>query len=59
MNINFQIDIFAHDIIVVPIHLEVHWCMSILDMKNKTAYYYDSMLANNSVVLKVRKILIH
>jgi sentrin-specific protease 1 len=56
MILNFQVDIFAHDIIVVPIHLEVHWCMSILDMKNKTAYYYDSMLANNSYVLKVSKI---
>ncbi|XP_059472000.1 sentrin-specific protease-like isoform X2 [Neocloeon triangulifer] len=46
-----KVDIFAHDLIVIPIHLGVHWCMSILDMKNKTAHYFDSMLTSNPAVL--------
>ncbi|XP_065338744.1 uncharacterized protein LOC135938758 isoform X1 [Cloeon dipterum] len=46
-----KVDIFAQDLIVIPIHLGVHWCMSILDMKNKHAHYFDSMLTSNPSVL--------
>lgn len=42
-----KIDIFAQDIIVVPIHLGIHWCMSIIDFRDKTIRYFDSMGSNN------------
>ncbi|XP_047349656.1 sentrin-specific protease 1-like [Vespa velutina] len=42
-----KIDIFVQDIIVVPIHLGIHWCMSIIDFRNKSICYYDSMGSSN------------
>ncbi|XP_076235325.1 uncharacterized protein LOC143179827 [Calliopsis andreniformis] len=42
-----KIDIFAQDLVVVPIHLGIHWCMSIIDFRDKSIRYYDSMGGNN------------
>ncbi|XP_014609451.1 PREDICTED: sentrin-specific protease 1-like [Polistes canadensis] len=42
-----KIDIFVQDIIVVPIHLGIHWCMSIIDFRDKSICYYDSMGSSN------------
>lgn len=39
-----KIDIFSYDIIPVPVHVgNVHWCMSVINIKEKTIKYYDSM----------------
>lgn len=39
-----KIDIFSYDIIPVPVHVGgVHWCMSIINMREKSIKYYDSM----------------
>lgn len=38
-----KIDLFTYDVICVPIHLGMHWCMAIVDMRRKTVSYYDSM----------------
>lgn len=38
-----KVDIFAHDLILVPVHRGAHWCMAIIDMKEKIIRYYDSM----------------
>lgn len=46
-----KVDLFAHDIIPVPVHKGIHWCMAIIHMRNKTIKYYDSMGAPNNVVL--------
>ncbi|XP_017872529.1 PREDICTED: uncharacterized protein LOC108620149 [Drosophila arizonae] len=47
-----KVDIFSKDIIPVPVHVSnVHWCMAIIHMKNKTIRYYDSMGKPNSEVL--------
>lgn len=47
-----NVNIFAYDIIVVPVHVDnVHWCMAIIDLKNKNLKYYDSLgKANPQVV---------
>ena len=42
-----KIDIFARDLVVVPVHLGIHWCMSIIDFRDKCIRYYDSMGGNN------------
>lgn len=47
-----RVDIFAHDIMAVPIHLGVHWCMSIVDFRIKTIRYYDSMGSANRQCLE-------
>ncbi|XP_031622803.1 sentrin-specific protease 1-like isoform X2 [Contarinia nasturtii] len=46
-----KVDIFAHDVIPVPVHKGIHWCMAIIHLKNKTIKYYDSMGAPNNQVL--------
>ncbi|XP_037915147.1 sentrin-specific protease 1-like [Hermetia illucens] len=35
-----NVDIFAYDIILVPVHVNnVHWCMAIINLNNKTIKY--------------------
>lgn len=50
-----KVDIFAHDIILVPVHLNVHWCLAVIDLRKgrQGVYYYDSMGGNNCVCLAV------
>lgn len=47
-----KVDIFTYDIIPVPVHVgRVHWCMAIIDLKNRSIRYYDSMGTPNNKVL--------
>lgn len=46
-----KIDIFSYDVIPIPVHKGIHWCMAIIHMRNRTIRYYDSMGAPNDVVL--------
>ncbi|CAJ0936290.1 unnamed protein product, partial [Mesorhabditis belari] len=38
-----KVDIFAKEVIFVPVHLDVHWCMAIINMIEQKIEYYDSM----------------
>ncbi|KAG7520911.1 sentrin-specific protease 1-like [Solea senegalensis] len=40
-------DIFSKDILLVPVHLGVHWCLSVVDFRKKAIMYFDSMGGNN------------
>ena len=33
--------------ILIPVHLEDHWCLATIDLKNQKAQYYDSEVADN------------
>lgn len=47
-----KIDIFSVDIIPIPVHVgQMHWCMAIINFKEKTINYYDSMGHPNAKVL--------
>ncbi|XP_039930749.1 sentrin-specific protease 2 isoform X2 [Hirundo rustica] len=37
------VDIFEHDIILVPIHLRTHWTLLAVDLREKTIKYFDSL----------------
>lgn len=50
-----KVDIFAQDLVVVPVHLDIHWCMSIIDFRVKSIVYYDSMGSNNPKCLAALK----
>jgi sentrin-specific protease 1 len=54
----FQVDIFSYDLIIVPVHLGVHWCMAAIDFGNKTVKYYNSMGSGNNKCLEVDEIFI-
>lgn len=43
----FQVDLFAMDLIMIPIHLGMHWCLAAIDVRAKTITYYDSLLGDN------------
>ncbi|XP_059574154.1 sentrin-specific protease 1 isoform X2 [Alligator mississippiensis] len=43
-----KVDIFSVDILLVPIHLGVHWCLAVVDFRKKTITYYDSMGGRNT-----------
>ncbi|XP_058512085.1 sentrin-specific protease 1 isoform X2 [Ochotona princeps] len=38
-----KVDVFSVDILLVPIHLGVHWCLAVVDFRKKSITYYDSM----------------
>ncbi|XP_039450590.1 sentrin-specific protease-like isoform X2 [Culex pipiens pallens] len=40
-----KVDLFAHDLILVPIHIAGldHWCMAIVDLGHHSIRYYDSL----------------
>ncbi|XP_075055387.1 sentrin-specific protease 1 isoform X2 [Mixophyes fleayi] len=38
-----KVDVFAVDILLVPVHLGVHWCLTVVDFRKKSITYYDSM----------------
>eukprot|EP00066_Takifugu_rubripes_P030908 XP_011620174.1 PREDICTED: sentrin-specific protease 1 [Takifugu rubripes] len=42
-----KMDIFSKDILLVPVHLGVHWCLSVVDFRKKSIMYYDSMGGKN------------
>ncbi|XP_032691166.1 sentrin-specific protease 1-like [Odontomachus brunneus] len=50
-----KVDVFAQDLIVVPVHLDIHWCMSIIDFREKSILYYDSMGGSNPKCLAALK----
>ncbi|XP_035755917.1 sentrin-specific protease 2 [Egretta garzetta] len=38
-----SVDLFKQDLILVPIHLRVHWALAVIDVRKKTIKYFDSM----------------
>lgn len=48
-----KVDIFSVDIILVPIHLGVHWCLSVIDFRKKSITYFDSMGGNNDEACRI------
>nr|CAD7460966.1 unnamed protein product [Timema tahoe] len=43
-----KVDIFSQDLVIAPIHMNVHWCLAVMNMKTKNITYYDSMGAPNN-----------
>ncbi|XP_049659162.1 sentrin-specific protease 2 [Accipiter gentilis] len=37
------VDLFKLDLILVPVHLRVHWALVVIDIRKKTIKYFDSM----------------
>ncbi|XP_041117533.1 sentrin-specific protease 2-like isoform X2 [Polyodon spathula] len=47
------VDLFEKDIILVPVHQGVHWCLAVIDFRAKTVKYYDSMGQRNEDVCRI------
>lgn len=48
-----KVDIFSVDILLVPIHLGVHWCLAVVDFRKKSVTYYDSMGGINNEACRI------
>ncbi|XP_041118710.1 sentrin-specific protease 2-like [Polyodon spathula] len=46
-------DLFEKDLILVPVHQGVHWCLAVIDFGAKTVKYYDSMGQRNEGVCRI------
>lgn len=42
-----KIDIFAMDMVLVPVHLGMHWCLAAIDFNKRCITYYDSLKGSN------------
>ena len=38
-----RVDIFSLDILIIPIHLGAHWVCGVVDFRNKSIFYFDSL----------------
>jgi len=47
-----KVDLFSFSLVLVPVHLGMHWCLATIDMDSKSIVYYDSMGGNNKAALK-------
>uniref|UniRef100_A0A1I7Z7K7 ULP_PROTEASE domain-containing protein n=1 Tax=Steinernema glaseri TaxID=37863 RepID=A0A1I7Z7K7_9BILA len=53
-----KVDIFSYELLLVPIRIDQHWSLAVVDMTEKTIDYYDSMhLGNGGGLRKLRKYL--
>ncbi|MEE6471909.1 hypothetical protein FKM82_009406 [Ascaphus truei] len=48
-----KVDIFSMNILLVPIHLGVHWCLAVIDFRKKSVTYYDSMGGLNNEACRI------
>ncbi|KAG5282545.1 hypothetical protein AALO_G00057210 [Alosa alosa] len=48
-----KVDLFSHDILLVPVHLGVHWCLSVVDFRKKCVLYFDSMGGNDDEACRI------
>jgi sentrin-specific protease 1 len=45
--------VLKKDLILLPIHLGMHWCMAAIDFRSRTILYYDSLHGSNKQCLSV------
>lgn len=50
-----KVDVFAQDLLLVPVHRGAHWCMAIVDFRKKSISYYDSYGSENPTCLTLLK----
>jgi len=50
-----KVDLFEYDYILIPVHLGLHWCVSVIAAKEQAVRYYDSMGGQNHQCLKALK----
>ena len=48
-----DVDLFDKELLLIPIHLETHWCLATVDFKLKQFRYYDSLKGINHMCLQL------
>ena len=44
------VDIFSMELLLIPLHLQTHWCLATIDFTLQRFCYYDSLQAMNSTL---------
>lgn len=47
-----KVNLFSHDLLLIPVHLGMHWCLATVDFRTKCVRYFDSMLSDNNKCLE-------
>ena len=48
-----KVDIFSFSLLIIPVHLGMHWCLAVIDIDRQAITYYDSMGGNNKVTTRL------
>ncbi|KAJ2512151.1 SUMO1 sentrin specific peptidase 1 [Coemansia sp. RSA 2049] len=48
-----RVDLFKKDLVIVPVHLGVHWCCAVIDFRARAIRYYDAMGGDNTGALEL------
>jgi Ulp1 family protease len=43
-----KVDLFSKRLVIIPVHLTMHWCMCIVDIEKLRIEYYDSLSGRES-----------
>ncbi|KAJ2082010.1 SUMO1 sentrin specific peptidase 1 [Coemansia sp. RSA 988] len=54
-----RVKLFEQDLIIVPVHLGVHWCCAVIDFRSKSIAYYDALLGDNPKCLRLLMNYLH
>jgi sentrin-specific protease 1 len=46
-----KVDIFSYELVLIPVHLGLHWCLAAVDFDRRKVSYYDSLGSSNSTCL--------
>lgn len=47
-----QVDVFEFDLLLIPVHMGMHWCLAAVDFSKKHISYYDSLHGSNEPCLQ-------
>lgn len=50
-----KFNVFGCHLILIPVHLGIHWCLAVMDTKKKEITYYDSLGVSNNKCLQALK----
>ena len=55
-----KVDIFKFDLVLVPINLDnMHWCIAVVDKRDSSITYYDSLGNDNNEFMNAMEKFIH
>ncbi|XP_077534570.1 sentrin-specific protease 1-like [Haemaphysalis longicornis] len=43
-----SVDLFSFDILLVPLHCTLHWCLAAVDFRKRSIAYYDSLVSKGN-----------
>ena len=48
-----DVDIFAMELVLIPVHWGDHWCLAVVKMSDKRISYYDSLGGSDKGCLRI------